>query len=111
MAYNRYRGNTGRFERVADVEEDVIYRGSSPGVRLPRGNREVDSAPEPSVSINGIGEIFRGGFGDLLGGLGDKLNPSNFETEDILLMMILYLMYRESGDLELLIILGAMVLL
>ena len=33
------------------------------------------------------------------------------ETEDLLLMLILYLMYRESGDKELLIVLGAMLLL
>ena len=34
----------------------------------------------------------------------------SLETEDILLLLILYLMYRESGDKELLIIIGAMLL-
>ena len=33
------------------------------------------------------------------------------ETEDYILLLILYLMYRESGDSELLIIMGAMFLL
>ena len=33
------------------------------------------------------------------------------ETEDIILLLILYLMYRESGDSELLVIMGAMFLL
>ena len=33
------------------------------------------------------------------------------ETDDIILLLILYLMYRESGDSELLIIMGAMFLL
>ena len=33
------------------------------------------------------------------------------ETEDIILLLILYLMYRESGDSDLLIIMGAMFLL
>jgi hypothetical protein len=33
------------------------------------------------------------------------------ETEDIILLLILYLMYRESGDSELLIIMGGMFLL
>lgn len=36
---------------------------------------------------------------------------SELETEDIILLLILYLMYRESGDSELLIIMGAMFLL
>ena len=35
----------------------------------------------------------------------------DFETEDLLLVLILYLLYRESGDEELLVILGAMFLL
>ena len=48
----------------------------------------------------------RGGSGRLLPGLGE-----GFETEDVLLLLILYLLYRESGDQELLIILGAMFLL
>ena len=36
---------------------------------------------------------------------------AGFETEDLLLLLILYLLYRESGDEELLILLGAMFLL
>ena len=43
--------------------------------------------------------------GRLLPGLREGL-----ETEDLLLLLILYLMYRESGDSELLIIMGAMFL-
>ena len=51
-----------------------------------------------------------------LGGLENlgKLLPERIgelETEDIILLLILYLMYRESGDSELLIIMGAMFLL
>ena len=33
------------------------------------------------------------------------------ETEDLLLMLVLYLLYRESGDTEPLLILGAMLIL
>jgi len=43
-----------------------------------------------------------------------KLLPGSLgqlETEDIILLLILYLLYRESGDSELLIIMGAMFLL
>ena len=45
-------------------------------------------------------------LGRLLPGLGTEL-----ETEDVLLLLILYLLYRESGDRELLIVMGAMFLL
>ena len=33
------------------------------------------------------------------------------DNDDIILLLILYLMYRESGDSELLVIMGAMFLL
>ncbi|MEI3101482.1 MAG: hypothetical protein V8T45_06725 [Oscillospiraceae bacterium] len=33
------------------------------------------------------------------------------ETEDVIILLILYLMYRESGDSKLLVIMGAMFLL
>ena len=41
--------------------------------------------------------------------LPDKIGE--LETDDNILLLILYLMYRESGDSELLIIMGAMFLL
>ena len=39
-----------------------------------------------------------------------KLDPSHMETDDLIMALILYLMYRESGDKDLLIMLGAMFL-
>ena len=69
----------------------------------PRKAAEIESKPK------GISALLGGGFGDLLGGLTEKL--ANLETEDILILMILYLMYRESEDSEMLIIMAAMLLL
>ena len=68
--------------------------GTSPG-RLPQGETAGDLGGLLSGVTDAIGGLFRGGL----------------ETEDLLLMLILYLMYRESGDKELLIVLGAMLLL
>ena len=57
-------------------------------------------------------KMFYAAFGNgsrkmiVLPGLSDGL-----ETEDLLLLLILYLLYRESGDTELLVIMGAMFLL
>ena len=46
-----------------------------------------------------------------LGSLVEKILPHGLETEDLILLLILYLLYRESGDNELLIMMGAMCLL
>ena len=76
--------------------------------------------PAPLIFIATIvthlfgGSAGREGAGLLLGGSLADLLPKSFgklETEDIILLLILYLLYRESGDSELLIIMGAMFLL
>lgn len=85
--YNRYQGNTGRMRRVEEPE-----RIPPAPVRPPQGGFAPPSGPRSPLSA-------------LLGG-----SLPSLETEDLMLLMILYLMYRESGDSELLIIMGAMFL-
>ena len=58
--------------------------------------------PKPPLAGGGLGNLIPKKLGQ---------NLSELETEDLLLILILYLMYRESGDKELLIIMGAMYLL
>ncbi len=65
------------------------------------------SPAEAGISVAAI-QHFAGKL-PILGDLPKKLGE--LETEDLLLILILYLMYRESGDRELLIIMGAMYLL
>ena len=88
--YNRYRGNGSRPERMED----------HPSAKSPTPCRPP--FPPPSVKPSK-----RSGL------IPEKLTKSlaSLETEDLLLILILYLMYRESGDKELLIIMGAMYLL
>lgn len=88
--YNRYRGNGSRPERMED----------HPSVKSPTPKRPP--LPPPSAR-----PPKRSGL------IPEKLTKSlaSLETEDLLLILILYLMYRESGDKELLIIMGAMYLL
>ena len=91
--YNRYQGNTGRVVRVEDG------RGGQPGPPRP-GPQPPPLRPgqkKPSI------------FDALDGILPKKLD--GLETKDLMLLLILYLMYRESGDKEMLIIMGAMFLL
>lgn len=87
-AYNLYRGNGGRARRV----EDTPTAPKPP----PKKPKPPPSAP-PSVGLPVLRDLPR------------KLGE--LETEDLLLILILYLMYRESGDKELLVIMGAMYLL
>ena len=77
--YNRYQGNTGRVERVEDAPPP-----RRPAPVLPPGERRPPGPPDG----------LSGELGRLLG----RLRPASMETEDLLLMAILYLLYRESGD-------------
>ena len=85
---NRYQGNTGRVQRIDD--NDAQRNAHSPPSR---------------ASVHSEQGLFEG-IRKLLSSRGEGL-----DSEDIILLLILYLMYRESGDTELLIIMGAMFLL
>ena len=86
--YNRYHGNTGRVERVEDAHDarhapPRPVAGPAPGERRP---------PGPLCRLLG------------------RLNPARMETEDYLLLVILYLLYRESGDADFLYAIAAYLL-
>ena len=90
--YNRYHGNTGRVERVEEPEgRPRPGAGPAPGERRP---------PGPLSGLSGE-------LGRLLG----RLNPARLETEDYLLLVILYLLYRESGDADFIFAVAAYLLL
>ena len=82
--YKRWQGNTGLVSR----EEE----SAAPPPRPPLPGPPPPPGPPPGLP-------FLGRLEGILGAL---------ETEDLLLMAILYLLYRESGDSEWLLVLGAM---
>ena len=84
----RYEGNTGRVRRMPEP-----WCEAPPPPPMP----PIPPAPPPPPRPGG-----------LLPGL--RL-PVSLETEDLLLLLILYLLYRESGDEELLFILAALLFL
>ena len=87
--YNRYQGNTGRVERVEDArapDAAAAPAASRPAARPSPGERR------PPGPLSGLS----GELGRLLG----RLRPARMETEDYLLLVILYLLYRESGDTD-----------
>ena len=83
--YNRYQGNSGRVERVPDAPQPSI--------------RPRPPAPPPGLPGGGLQQLLQ------------KFSLADLESEDLLLILVLYLMYRESGDKELLFILGGMLFL
>ena len=85
---NRYNAATGRREHFPEPE------------RFPQKKREPPRR-----------EIRRGGNSMDFSAILNRLSPQRLEQEDLLLMLILFLLWRESGDRELLIALGAFLFL
>ena len=85
--YNRYvRNGDGVYQRVSSSEEE-----RPPGSAPPR-------RPE-------------GAAGGLLSQLLGKLQLEDLDTGDLLLLAILFLLFKEGGDEELLIALGLLLIL
>jgi len=121
--YNRYIGNTGRVIRIDDSpqsskksadehsspksrsssqprQEQSSRENSRQPQRSPLPGAQCQRPPSPLSGLSGIAsEIMR------------KLSPDSFEIEDILLILILWLLYKESGDEELLFTMIALFLL
>ena len=86
--YKRYHGNSGRVERVEERPAPPVF---APPPQPP-------PPPPPGSLTRLLGQFLPGGREPL-------------ETEGLLLLLILYLLYRESGDRELLIMMGAVLFL
>ena len=94
----RYDASTGR---VSGVPESVAVTPVAPVMPPPPPSmmpHPPHPRPAPSPPFGGLLP------GRLLSGLGE------LDSEDFLLLLILWLLYRESGDFELLIIMAAMYL-
>lgn len=98
----RYEGNTGR---VRPLEEAAPERPAPPPPPPPSvpGPRPH---PVPGPGGNPLSELLPRQLQRMLSG-----SLRDLETEDLLLLLILYLLYRESGDPEWLLTLAAMIFL
>lgn len=97
--YKRYRGNSGRVEYVPEPRREPPRRPAPP-------------PPDPILPPSGPGPSRPGSPGPRPPGRPGLFPPAlQLETEDLLLLLILYFLYRESGDSELLMIIGAMLFL
>jgi len=85
---------------------EMAYSGT---YRPPGGKTEPKKPPFLS-GLMGKQSPITGPIAGTLEGILKKLEGIDLDTDDLLMMLILYLMYRESGDKELLVMLGAMLL-
>ena len=88
MRMNRYNAATGKREFLPEQARDLPEKREPPRPVPGRGRNQMD-----------IHSIL------------NRLSPQHLEQEDLLLMLILFLLWRESGDRELLIALGAFLFL
>ena len=96
--YNRYQGNSGRVERVEEAREPRHAGVPAPVHRPPAGPAPGERRPPSPLS----------GLSGELGRLLRRLSGKGMETEDFLLIFILYLLYRESGDEDFLFAIGGL---
>lgn len=90
--YNRYQGNSGQVERMPDAPHTEFR----PRPSMPPAAKQK---PPPGTTGGGLQQLLQ------------KFSLADLESEDLLLILVLYLLYRESGDKELLFILGGMLFL
>ena len=95
---NHYNAQSGQ-RRHRPEQEREPERKSSP---LPPQEPETTPPPKAKTPPGPLRELGRG-----LDGILSRLDPSRLETEDLLVLAVLWLLYRESGDRELLIAMGA----
>ncbi len=103
---NQYQGRGGKASYSAEQAKKAGTFHGKKLAPLPQtkkdaygGKKSANQTTPPSPRLGLSGEL-----GKLFG----KLGSLSLETEDLLLMAVLYLMYRESGDRELLIMMGAL---
>lgn len=88
MGMNRYNAATGKREHLPEPERFPPEKREPPRQNPGRGGNSMD-----------------------LNAILNRLSPQRLEQEDLILMLILFLLWRESGDRELLIALGVFLFL
>ena len=103
--YNRYiRNDAGRYERIP-VEEAPPPPPDTGGPEPSPGPGGPGGFPPPAGG--GPASSGKGLFSGIL----EKLNLKDIDTGDLILLLIIFLLFREGGDEELLIALGLLLIL
>ena len=97
---NRYDASGRRTEHIPEREERKAPSPLPPQTAEERGGgRDEQAKKDRPVRLKKLSCV--------PDGLLSRLDPGRWETEDLLIMAILWLLYRESGEEELLIALAA----
>ncbi len=107
---NRYYGNAGQRKRVHIPEPGFSGNHNQPPSARPAPPVPPQKRPIPQQTAKKQPPNPFSALSSGLGGILSKIKIADFEAEDWILLLILYLMYRDSGDEELLFMLGAMLL-
>ena len=98
--YNRYiRNDDGVYARQAQQEAEPSRQESPPPPPPPRPE------PPPPPPPRGNGQI------PFLSGIMEKLHLGSVDFGDLLLLLLLFQLFREDGDDELLIAIGLLLIL
>ena len=95
--YKVYRGGGGRPQRIEEPSSPP-----PPPPMPPHAASGTQGPPGAEALAGPVQQMLESLLGRVTGEL---------ETEDLILLLILYLLYRESGDTEMILIMGAMLLL
>ena len=95
----RYDGNSGRYIHIPDEQGSLSNYGQKTDMEQDvqrEATSETKTMPPPNQFGSGLQNILSNIF------------SQGFEVEDLLLFAVLFLMYQETKDKELLIIMGGM---
>lgn len=107
--YNRYvRNDSGQYERIPTQEAPPPPNGQNPPGEPPPGG---GTQPPPPGGGWAPPPPRGSGKQGILSGLLGRLKLDHFDTSDLLLLAIIYLLFREGEDEELLIALGLLLIL
>lgn len=109
--YNRYiRTDDGGYTRVP--QEEPLHSSNTERKETTQSQNESHPPrPKPAASSEDAGSRFSDGITGFLRQLLDQLHLEHVDTGDLLLLILLFLLFREEADEELLVALGLLLIL
>ena len=105
--YNRYiRNDRGSYTRIPEDEEPASNRGPEPRRQEDhryRERRREENRPPPGGEDDEFRSLLRRAL--------DRFHLEHIDSGDLILLLLLYLLFREDADEELLIALGLLLIL
>ena len=116
--YNRYvRNDNGSYSRIPQEEKQSNIPPSPPQTQKEKGEAEKGTHTKQSASFQSIPppqekkSQIKDGLTGILRHVLDQLHLDQVDTGDLLLLILLFFLYREDADEELLVSLGLLLIL